>query len=358
MSHRAIITAIGEKNFTTFATNGDIMNSIHPPFPAYRSRRLRKNAAIRNLVREHRISPADLIWPIFVEEGSNTRIPIRTMPGIERLSIDMAVRAAETAESLGIPVIALFPRVDDGKKTVGCEEAWNPESLVNRAARTLKAQFPNLLIMLDVALDPYNSDGHDGLYRNGEILNDETLRCLEKQALSHAEAGADILGPSDMMDGRIGVIRQALERQGFPDTAILSYSAKFASAFYGPFRDAVGSTGALKGGKHTYQVDPANSDEAVRMAGRDLAEGADMVMIKPGLPYLDICYRVKKQFGVPTFAYQVSGEYAMITAAAQAGSLDAETAILESLVAFKRAGCDGVLTYFAPRAAKILSKEF
>ena len=276
---------------------------------------------------------------------------------MSRLSIDRAVGAAEEAAELGIPCVALFPYTDAADKNPEATEAWNPDNLVNRATRAIKAAVPEVGVMLDVALDPYNSEGHDGLVRDGVILNDETLLALRRMALVQAEAGADILGPSDMMDGRIGVIRQALEENEFSDTLIMSYAAKYASCFYGPFRDAVGATGALKGDKKTYQMDPANGDEALREVAIDLAEGADMVMVKPGLPYLDICARVKAEFAVPTFAYQVSGEYAMIEAAAANGWIDGERAMIESLAAFKRAGCDGILTYFAPRVARILRAQ-
>jgi len=331
---------------------------MHPtvaPYPAARSRRLRRTGALRAMVRENRLSLDDLIWPIFVRDGDDVREPIPSMPGIHRLSIDNAVRAAREAAELGIPALALFPYTDPALKTPDAREAWNPENLVNRATRAIKAAVPELAIMLDVALDPYNSDGHDGILRDGVVLNDETLVALERQALAHAAAGADILGPSDMMDGRIGVIRQALEGNGYPDLVIMSYAAKYASAFYGPFRDAVGASGALRGDKKTYQMDMGNTDEALREVARDIAEGADMVMVKPGMPYLDICRRVKQTFGVPTFAYQVSGEYAMIAGAGRNGWIDAEKAMLESLLAFKRAGCDGILTYFAPRVAEILT---
>ena len=331
---------------------------MRPPiahFPHARSRRLRRNAGIRALVAEARLSANDLIWPLFVREGENVREGVDSMPGVERLSIDNILRAGEEALALGIPVVALFPYTDPALKTADCAEAWNPDNLVNRATRALKAEFPGLMVMLDVALDPYNADGHDGLVRDGRVLNDETLVALERQALAHAEAGADILGPSDMMDGRIGVIRRALESHDFPDVMIMSYAAKYASAFYGPFRDAVGASGALRGDKKTYQMDAANSDEALREAARDIEEGADMVMVKPGMPYLDICRRVA-ELGVPTFAYQVSGEYAMIAAAVQNGWLERERAVLESLLAFRRAGCAGVLSYFAPEAARLLAE--
>ena len=287
------------------------------PFPLGRPRRLRRTPWIRAMVAETRLAPSDLIWPIFVREGSGIEEPVPSLPGVCRLSIDQAVQAAEAAAGLGIPCVALFPFTEAGDKNPQATEAWNPANLVCRATRAIKAAVPQVGVMLDVALDPYNSDGHDGLVEKGVILNDATLEALEKMALVQAEAGADILGPSDMMDGRIGAIRRALEAKGFSDTAIMSYAAKYASSFYGPFRDAVGSTGALKGDKKTYQMHPANGAEALREVAADLAEGADMVMVKPGLPYLDICHRVKAAFGVPTFAYQVSGEYAMIEAAAE-----------------------------------------
>ncbi len=326
------------------------------PFPATRLRRTRKSAALRGLVRENTLSVNDLIWPIFVREGQGVAEPIASMPGVNRLSIDRAVAAAQEAAGLGIPAICIFPYTDPALKTELCEEAWNPENISNRAIRAIKQAVPEIAVMTDIALDPYNANGHDGIVRDGIIVNDETVAALVKMALAQADAGADILGPSDMMDGRIGAMRRALEAAGHTDVAILSYSAKYASAFYGPFRDAVGASGALKGDKKTYQMDPANSDEALRLIERDLAEGADMVMVKPGMPYLDICRRVKDAFGVPTYAYQVSGEYAMLQAAAQNGWLDGEKVMMESLLAFKRAGCDGILTYFAPAAARMLSK--
>lgn len=330
------------------------MTPITAPFPMSRPRRLRRTGWIREMVAEVALSPGDLIWPIFITDGENRREPVPSMPGVDRLSVDLAVEAARGAADLGIPCVALFPYTDPSVKTPEAEEAWNPDNLVNTATRAIKAAVPGLGVMLDVALDPYNSDGHDGIVRDGVVVNDESLMALEKQALAQAEAGADILGPSDMMDGRIALIRQALEQNDFQDVAILSYAAKYASAFYGPFRDAVGATGALKGDKKTYQMDPRNGDEALREVASDLAEGADMVMVKPGMPYLDICTRVKREFGVPTFAYQVSGEYAMIAAAAQNGWVDRERIVLESLTAFKRAGCDGVLTYFAPELAEVI----
>lgn len=308
------------------------------------------------MVEERVLSTGDLIWPLFVRDGSGLCEPIPSMPGVDRLSVDETVRAAETAASLGIPAICLFPYTDAALKTVGCEEAWNPQNLTNRAIRAIKAAVPDIAVMTDVALDPYNIHGHDGLVRDdGVILNDETVEALARMALVQAEAGADILGPSDMMDGRIGAIRNALESAGHRDVAILSYAAKYASAFYGPFRDAVGASGALKGDKKTYQMNPANSDEALRLVARDLSEGADMIMVKPGMPYLDICRRLKDAFGAPTFAYQVSGEYAMIRGAAERGWIDGERAMVESLIGFKRAGCDGILTYFAPDVARLLA---
>ncbi len=307
-------------------------------------------------MQENQLAAGDLIWPVFVREGKDLVEPIASMPGVNRLSVDRVVRAAEEAMTLGIPAICLFPYTDPATKTDDCAEAWNPGNLANRAIRAIKAAVPEIAVMTDVALDPYNANGHDGLVQGGVILNDETIVALVKMALAMAEAGADILGPSDMMDGRIGAIRQALEAAGRKDVAILSYAAKYASAFYGPFRDAVGASGALKGDKKTYQMNPANSDEALRLVARDLAEGADMVMVKPGMPYLDICRRVKDTFGAPTFAYQVSGEFAMIQGAADRGWLNRDAAMMESLMAFKRAGCDGILSYFAPDAARIVGR--
>jgi porphobilinogen synthase len=331
------------------------MRPISAPTPTSRFRRLRKSAALRSMVQENTLSVGDLIWPLFVRDGANVIEPIHSMPGVNRLSVDQVVKAAEEAAGLGIPAICLFPYTDAALKTEGCEEAWNPDNLSNRAIRAIKAAVPEIAVMTDVALDPYNANGHDGLVRDGIILNDESVEALVRMAVVQAEAGADIIGPSDMMDGRIGAIRAALEAGGHKDVTIMSYSAKYASAFYGPFRDAVGASGALKGDKKTYQMNPANSDEALRLIERDLREGADMVMVKPGMPYLDICRRVKDTFGAPTFAYQVSGEYAMIQAAAQNGWIDGDKAMMESLMAFKRAGCDGVLSYFAPRVARMLA---
>ncbi len=320
-----------------------------------RFRRLKTTPAIRALVQETVLSPSDLIWPMFVMDGENARTQVPSMPGVERLSVDLIVEAARKAEALSIPAICLFPYTDTALKTQDCAEAWNPDNLSNRATRAIRDAGVNVAIMTDVALDPYNINGHDGIVRDGVIVNDESVEGLVKMALAQAEAGADILGPSDMMDGRIGAIRTELEAQGFTDTAILSYAAKYASAYYGPFRDAVGASGALTGDKKTYQMNPANADEALRLVARDLDEGADMVMVKPGQPYLDICRAVKDGLGAPTFAYQVSGEFAMIVAAGQQGWVDEEACILESLMGFKRAGCDGVLTYFAPRVAALLN---
>ena len=331
------------------------MHDAQGNFPITRFRRTRSSDALRRLTRQNVLSVDDLIWPIFVAEPENAST-VPSMPGVERVTVDGAVRAAEHAAGLGIPAICLFPYTDPSLKTMLCEEAWNPDNLSNRAIRAIKSEVPEIAVMTDIALDPYNVNGHDGIVRDGIVVNDETVEALVKMALAQAEAGADILGPSDMMDGRIGAMRRALEADGHSDVAILSYSAKYASAFYGPFRDAVGASGALAGDKNTYQMDPANSDEALRLIARDLREGADMVMVKPGMPYLDICRRVKDHFGVPTYAYQVSGEYAMLMAASQNGWLDGEKVMFESLLAFKRAGCDGILTYFAPRVAELLAK--
>ena len=330
------------------------MPNPRPAFPAARFRRLRRTPALRDLVQETRLSVKDLIWPVFIRDGAGIEEPVPSMPGVARLSLDRLLAAAEEAARLGIPAICLFPYTDPGLRTEDCAEAWNPENLTNRAIRALKREVPEIAVMTDIALDPYNINGHDGLVRDGVILNDESVAALVKMALAQAEAGADILGPSDMMDGRIGAIRAALETAGHQGVTIMSYAAKFASAFYGPFRDAVGASGRLVGDKKTYQINPGNADEAMACVVRDLAEGADMVMVKPGLPYLDLCRRVKRELAVPTFAYQVSGEYAMIRAAAQNGWIDGDRAMLESLACFKRAGCDGVLTYFAPAAARAL----
>ncbi|WP_299420332.1 porphobilinogen synthase [uncultured Shimia sp.] len=333
------------------------MTHTPAPFPTSRLRRTRQSAAVRGLVRQNTLTVDDLIWPVFVRDGEGVEEPIPSMPGVYRRSVDKIVEAAREAADLGIPVICLFPYTDPSLKTEDCAEAWNPDNLSNRATRAIKEAVPEIAVMTDVALDPYNINGHDGFVVDGEIVNDATVDALVKQALSQAEAGADIIGPSDMMDNRIGAIRNALEANGFQNVMLMSYAAKYASAFYGPFRDAVGASGALKGDKTTYQMDPANADEALRLVARDLSEGADMVMVKPGMPYLDICRDVKNEFGVPTFAYQVSGEYAMITGAAQNGWIDGDKAMLESLMAFKRAGCDGILTYFAPAVARKLAEK-
>jgi porphobilinogen synthase len=321
-----------------------------------RPRRNRRAEWTRRMVREHVLTTDDLIWPLFVVDGINVRAPIASMPGVERLSVDQAVRAAEQAAKLTIPCIALFPYTDPEKRDETGSEAVNAENLVCRVIRAIKKEVPDIGVLCDVALDPYTSHGHDGLIRDGVILNDETVAVLVDQALVQAEAGCDIVAPSDMMDGRVGAIRQGLDAKGLGDVQIMAYAAKYASAFYGPFRDAVGSSATLIGDKRTYQMDPANSDEALREVELDIAEGADMVMVKPGMPYLDILQRVKEAFGMPTFAYQVSGEYAMIMAAAGNGWLDGDKAMTESLIAFKRAGADGVLTYFAKKIAEKLKK--
>ena len=332
------------------------MKSMIASFPTARARRLRRTDAIRALARENHLSVNDLIWPVFICDGDNIEDPVASMPGVMRRSIDKLVEAAHHAADLGIPAICLFPYTDPALKTADCAEAWNPQNLSNRATRAIKAAVPEIAVMTDVALDPYNIDGHDGFLVDGVVVNDATVEALVKQALSQAEAGADIIGPSDMMDGRIGAIRGALEAQGHKDVLLLSYAAKYASAFYGPFRDALGASGALKGDKSTYQLDPANADAALKLVARDLSEGADMVIVKPGLPYLDICRGIKDRFGVPTFAYQVSGEYAMIQAAAANGWINREKVMMESLMAFKRAGCDGILSYFAVEAAQKIAK--
>jgi porphobilinogen synthase len=324
-------------------------------YPRVRLRRNRAADWVRRLVAENRLGVEDLIWPVFVQEGAGARQPVAAMPGVERLSIETLVDAVGEAAGLGIPAVALFPVVPPKLKSEQGEESWNPENLCNRAIRAVKSAVPGIGVICDVALDPYTSHGHDGLLVEGRILNDETVDILCRQALAQAAAGADVIAPSDMMDGRIGRLRDALDDAGRTDVRILAYAAKYASAFYGPFRDAVGSKAALgKGDKRTYQMDPANGEEALREVALDIAEGADMVMVKPGLPYLDILHRVKKTFGLPTFAYQVSGEYAMLKAAAERGWLDGERAIVESLLAFKRAGADGVLTYAAVEVARRL----
>jgi porphobilinogen synthase len=328
----------------------------YAPYPQGRPRRLRRDAFTRNLVREHAVTPNDLIYPVFVLDGQKQRQPVASMPGVERVSLDALLPIAEQCMKLGVPALALFPVIDAGLKTPDGREACNPEGLVPRVVQRLKREFPELGVMTDVALDPFTSHGQDGLLdETGYILNDETIEVLVKQALTQAQAGVDIVAPSDMMDGRIGAIRNALESAQHIHTRIMAYSAKYASAFYGPFRDAVGSASNLgKSNKKVYQMDPGNTDEALREVAMDLAEGADMVMVKPGMPYLDIVRRVKEEFRVPTFAYQVSGEYAMLKAAAANGWLDHDLVMMESLLAFKRAGADGVLTYFALDAARML----
>jgi len=330
----------------------------YAPFPLGRARRLRRDSFTRNLVRENAVTANDLIYPVFVVDGAQQRQAVPSMPGVDRLSLDLLLPVAEDCVKLGIPVLALFPSIDASLKTPDGKEAKNPDGLIPRVVRALKKEFPDLGVLTDVALDPYTSHGQDGvLDATGYILNDETVEILVGQALSHAAAGVDMVAPSDMMDGRIGAIRQALEANHFIYTRIMAYSAKYASAFYGPFRDAVGTRGTLgKADKNVYQMDPGNSNEALREVALDIAEGADMVMVKPGMPYLDIVRRVKDEFKIPTFAYQVSGEYAMIKAAAQNGWLDHDAVMLESLLAFKRAGADGVLTYFARDAARLLNK--
>ena len=332
--------------------------SVNGHFPATRMRRMRRDDFSRRLMRESVLTVDDFIYPVFVLEGAGRAEKVASMPGVERQSLDLLLKTAERAAKLGIPALALFPVVDASLKSLGAEEAFNDSGLVPRVVRALKREFPELGVITDVALDPYTSHGQDGLIdETGYVLNDETLEVLAKQALCHAQAGADVVAPSDMMDGRIGRIRAELNEAGQIYTRILAYSAKYASAFYGPFRDAVGSAGNLgKGNKYTYQMDPANTDEALKEVALDLEEGADMVMVKPGMPYLDIVRRVKDEFKVPTYAYQVSGEYAMLKAAAQNGWLDEKACVLESLLAFKRAGADGILTYFALDAAEYLKR--
>ena len=321
-----------------------------------RQRRLRRTAWMRDLVRETVLTPADFIWPLFIIEGQNEKTKIKSMPGVERLSIDLAVEAARQAAAAGIPALALFPNTPDNLRTENGEEAYNPDNLMCRALSAIKSAVPGIGLIADVALDEYSSDGQDGLVRDGEILNDETVAVMVRSALVQAKAGADIIAPSDMMDGRVAAIRRGLDANGFEQTAIMAYSAKFASAFYGPFREAVGSGARLKGDKRTYQLDYANGDEALREVAQDIDEGADMVMVKPGMPYLDIIRRVRDRFDVPVFAYQVSGEYTMLRLAGDAGAIDGKAAMLESLFAFKRAGAKGVLTYFALEAARELGR--
>ena len=327
---------------------------ITQKFPLTRLRRNRFDEATRRMVAEHKLSVDDLIWPIFIREGGGDPTEVATMPGVYRVSLEGLAAHLEEAARLGIPAIALFPATPAALKDAQATEALNPENLICRAARILKREFPQMALVGDVALDPYTDHGHDGIIQNGYVANDESLKILQKQAINQAEAGIDFISPSDMMDGRIAALRQALDEQGLIHTRIMSYAAKYASAFYGPFRDAIGSQGALKGDKKTYQMNPANSDEALREVAMDIAEGADMVMVKPGMPYLDIIRRVKDEFGMPVFAYQVSGEYAMIEAAARNGWLDHDKAMMEALLSFKRAGCAGILTYHAVQAARML----
>ncbi len=326
-----------------------------PSFPQTRMRRNRQHEWSRRLVRENRLSTDDLIWPVFVQEGASTKSPVATMPGVNRYTVDLLTDAVGEARDLGIPAVALFPVVPAGRKTPEAEEAYNPENLVCRAIRTIRQSHPDIGVICDVALDPFNSDGHDGIVRDSYVVNDETLEALCRQAVVQSQAGCHVIAPSDMMDGRVAAIRTALDEAGHDRTMIMAYAAKYASGFYGPFRDALGSAGALKGAsKATYQMDPANGDEALREVALDIAEGADMVMVKPGLPYLDIVRRVKDSFGMPTYAYNVSGEYAMLEFAAQAGAIERDKTLLEMLTGFKRAGADGILTYFAIDAARLL----
>jgi porphobilinogen synthase len=339
---------------TDFAADPTTKPDMDDILHGRRMRRNRRTDWSRRLVRESTLSVDDLIWPIFLVDGQNRREPVPSMPGVERFSVDQAVRAAERAATLRIPAVALFPHTDPARRDEAGSEALNPDNLVCSACRAIKAAVPELGVIIDVALDPYTSHGHDGLLVDGEIVNDPSVETLVLQALIQADAGADIVAPSDMMDGRVGAIRSALDKNGFAAVQIMAYAAKYASVFYGPFRDAVGSAKTLQGDKRTYQMDPANGDEALREVELDIAEGADMVMVKPGLPYLDVLWRVKQAFGMPTFAYQVSGEYSMVRAAADRGWIDFDGAMMESLTAFKRAGADGVLTYFAPFAAERL----
>lgn len=327
-----------------------------PSFPSTRMRRSRNTSWSRRLVRESTLTVDDLIWTIVLSDGESPRTPVPSMPGVDRVNLDEVVKDAKRAAALGIPAIAVFPHINPKYKDAAGSEASNPNGIVPQAVRAIKAAVPNLGVIVDVALDPYTDHGHDGLLHDGQILNDPTLDALKDVAIMLAEAGADIVAPSDMMDGRIGAVRSALDAAGHSNVMMMSYAAKYASGFYGPYRDAIGSAAALTGDKATYQMDPANTDEAIREVALDIEEGADMIMVKPGLPYLDICRRLKDEFAVPTYAFQVSGEYAMIMAAAQNGWLDEKRVIMESLMCFKRAGCDGVLTYFAPRAAEWLSE--
>ncbi len=356
-SRQAAIRGAGPVSSRRSTPRGETRAQTAPGFPRTRLRRNRREPWLRRLVAESVLTASDLIWPAFLCEGVGKRDPIASMPGVVRYSVDAIVEAAGEAKSLGIPAVALFPEVPAERKTPDAREAVNPENLICRAARALKSAHPDLGVICDVALDPFNSDGHDGILIDGYVDNDRTVEVLCRQALVQAEAGCDVIAPSDMMDGRVGAIRDALDQAGYDRVCIMSYAAKYASAFYGPFRDAIGTKAVLKGDKKTYQMDAANSDEALREVGLDIAEGADMVMVKPGMPYLDIVRRVRDEFGLPTFAYQVSGEYAMIKGAAQRGWLDNDRVILESLIAFKRAGAAGVLTYFAIEAARLLNES-
>ncbi|MDA0240558.1 MAG: porphobilinogen synthase [Proteobacteria bacterium] len=326
-------------------------------YPSTRLRRNRRDEWNRRLVAENKLSPDDFILPMFVAEGRNSREPIASMPGVDRHSVDQLVQVVGEAKAMGIPAIAIFPEVDPAAKTPDAREAYNPDGLVCRTIKAVKDAHPDMGVICDAALDPFNSDGHDGLVRDGYVVNDESVELLCRQSVVQAEAGCDVIAPSDMMDGRVGAIRKALDDAGFESVRIMSYAAKYASAFYGPFRDAIGSGAALKGDKKTYQMDPANTDEAIREVAQDIDEGADMIMVKPGLPYLDIVHRVKQEFGIPTYAYQVSGEYAMLKGAANNGWLDNDRVVLESLMAFKRAGADGILTYMAIEASRLLDSR-
>jgi porphobilinogen synthase len=346
----------GKDMAAAFARPNRRPKATMPGYPRTRMRRNRQHDWSRRLVAESVLTAADLIWPVFIIEGENASEPVASLPGVERHTIDRAVALAREAAALRIPVIALFPMTPAERRTDDGREAWNPDNLVCRATAAIKDAVPDIGILCDVALDPYTSHGHDGLVEDGRILNDATIEALIRQALVQARAGCDIIAPSDMMDGRVGAIRTALDEEGFDATQIMAYAAKYASAFYGPFRNAVGSSATLTGDKRTYQMDPANSDEALREVGLDIAEGADMVMVKPGMPYLDIVARVKETFRVPTYAYQVSGEYAMLMAAAERGWLDGDKVMWESLIAFRRAGADGILTYFALRVARELAR--
>lgn len=337
---------------TSLIDNGIDMPS--PGYPGIRMRRTRQSRWSRNLVQENKLSASDLIWPIFIIEGQDKKEPIQSMPGVERLTVDLAVKAAKDAYDLNIPAIALFPNTPQHLRSAKGEEASNPDNLICTAVKAIKDAVPEIGIICDIALDPYTDHGHDGIILNGEINNDLTIEALVAQSMNYVQCGCDVLAPSDMMDGRVGAIRNILEAEGYHNTMIMSYTAKYASAFYGPFRDAVGAGSNLKGDKKTYQMDPANTNEALREAELDIAEGADMLMVKPGLPYLDVLHRMKETFAMPTYVYQVSGEYAMIMAAVEKNWLNKEAAILESLLAFKRAGADGIFTYFAPEAARLL----